>query len=330
MVDLKMQRRDFFSRIFFLGGGLFVAPAPLLNTRLFASAEFKSRIVFAKDEFLFANKTVQAERLLKLLDRGMQALFNCDEPLDGWGKIVHPGEVVGIKVNCLSGRGSTHRELVNAICERLQEAGIEAGNIIIWDRLNRDLEAGGFKISDRKAGLRCFGNDAVGFEERLETFGAAGSLVSQIVSSMCDVIINLPTLKDHSIAGVTGALKNMFGAIHNPNKYHLYNGNPYIADVNMLPSIRNKVRLTIMDAVEAQYEGGPSFMPQWRWNFNGLIMGLDRVALDYTAWQIIDKKRLEMGFKSLKESGREPKYIATAAAHGLGLNDPARIEVISV
>ena len=57
--------------------------------------------------------------------------------------------------------------------------------------------------------------------------------------------------------GVTIALKSMFGAIHNPNKYHMNVGNPYVADVFMLPPIRQKVRLHICDATTAQYGAGP-------------------------------------------------------------------------
>src|SRR5208283_4390145 len=79
----------------------------------------------------------------------------------------------------------------------------------------------------------------------------------------------------------TMELKNLFGAIHNPNKYHLNVGDPYVADVNMLPPIRQKVRLHICDATTAQYEGGPSYMPQWTWPCNSLLVSRDPVALDF-------------------------------------------------
>ena len=104
--------------------------------------------------------------------------------------------------------------------------------------------------------------------------GSAASLLSKTLTQTCDAVINLPVLKDHGIVGVTMALKNLFGAIHNPNKYHSDVGDPYVADVYMLPPIRQKVRLAICDATTAQYEGGPSYMPQWGWSYNGL----DRVA----------------------------------------------------
>jgi hypothetical protein len=124
----------------------------------------------------------------------------------------------------------------------------------------------------------------------------------------------------------------MFGAIHNPNKYHPNAGDPYVADVNALPEIRSKIRLTICEALQAQYEGGPTYMPQWTWPYNGLLVARDPVALDTTGWQIIEKKRAEMGLKPLAAMKREPRYIATAsdAGHRLGTNDPKRIERLEV
>jgi uncharacterized protein (DUF362 family) len=261
----------------------------------------------------------------------LQSFYACDSPIEAWKRVVRPGEVVGLKVNCLSGRGnSTRVQLVEAICERLQQAGIPQNNIVIWDRLNRDLESAGFRISSR--GIRCLGNDTSGYENELSIYGNAGSLLSKTITRVCDAVINLPVLKDHGIVGVTMALKNMFGAIHNPNKYHVNVGDPYVADVNMLPAIREKVRLHICDATTAQYEGGPSYMPQWTWPYNGLIVASDPVALDYTGWQIIEHKRSEKGMKTLKDLKREPVYIATAAdpEHRLGTNDPRRIERVEV
>jgi uncharacterized protein (DUF362 family) len=293
----------------------------------------KSRIVIARDLKLQqpAGGGLDSSRLLKLLDGAVQALYECGSPEEAWKKIVRPGEVVGLKVNCLAGKGnSTRPELVEAICERLREVGIK--EMVIWDRLNADLESARFRIVERGSGVRCFGNDTLGFEDELAIYGSVGSLLAKTLTQVCDAVINLPVLKDHGIAGVTLALKSMFGAIHNPNKYHVDVGDPYVADVNMLPAIRQKLRLHILDATRAQYEGGPSYMPQWTWPYNGLLVARDPVALDYVGWQIIEKKRAEMGMKSLKALKREPTYIATAAdpQHGLGTNEPQRIERVEV
>lgn len=292
----------------------------------------KSKLVISRDAKLRPSKAgVDSARLLNVLDRAMQALYDCDSPLEAWKKVVRPGETVGLKVNCLAGKGnSTSVELVDAICQRLQQAGIK--DIIIWDRLNADLESARFRVVERGSGIRRFGNDTLGYESELATFGSVGSLMSRILTQACDAIINLPVLKDHGIAGVTVALKSMFGAIHNPNKYHLNAGDPYVPDVFMLPPIRQKVRLHICDATTAQYEGGPSYMPQWTWPYNGLLVSRDPVALDCMGWQIIEKKRAAMGMKSLKDLKREPTYIATAAdsKHRLGTNDPNQFEVVEI
>jgi len=274
-----------------------------------------------------------SSRLLKLLDRSMQSLYGTDTPQEAWKKLVRPGDVVGLKVNCLAGRGiSTSVSVVEAITERLEEAGIPPKDIVVWDRLNSDLESAGFRVTSRPDRLRSIGNDTLGYEEDLAIYGQVGSRLAKTLTEICNVVINLPVLKDHSIVGVTLALKNLFGAIHNPNKYHLNVGDPYVADVNALEPIRKKVRLHICDATTAQYEGGPTFMPQWTWPFNGLLLSRDPVALDTVGWQILEQKRAEKGMPSLEAAGRLPHYLRTAAdrEHRLGTNDLSEIEVKKV
>jgi len=296
------------------------------------AATEKSRVVIATDPQLRgARSSVDSAAVLRLLDRSMQLFFGTKNELDPWKRLVRPNEVVGIKVNCLAGKGlSTNTLLVDAVVERLRQAGTPPGNIVIWDRANDDLESAGYKIASRSGQLRCIGNDVLGYEDDLSISGSVGSRLCRTITQLCDAVISLPVLKDHGIVGVTMALKNFFGAIHNPNKYHLQTGDPYIADAYLLPPIRQKVRLTICDATTACYEGGPSFLPQWTWPCNSLIVSRDPVALDYTGWRLIEKKRVEKGMPSLAAVGREPRYIATAAdaRHRLGTNDPACIELV--
>ncbi len=290
-----------------------------------------SRVVIARDPALRAGGGPDGARLGKLLDRLLQAFYGVDNPGEAWRRLVRPGEVIGLKVNCLAGKGaSTHPELVEAIMERLQQAGIRARDILVWDRLSEDLESAGYRIATGRDRARVMGNDLLGYEDELSAFGSAASLLAKALTQVCDGVINLPVLKDHGIVGVTLAMKNLFGAVHNPNKYHPNTGDPYVADVYMLPPIRQKVRLTICDAVNGQYEGGPSYMPQWSWPFNGLLAARDPVALDWTGWQILEQERARRGLKPLKDAGREPKWILTAARHGIGTNDPGRIERLEV
>ena len=331
------SRRDFLRKS--LVGGAFLcagsaagklAAAEPVATPVVPKA--KSRVVVARDPQLRGTgSAVDSSRLLALLDRAMQTLFDRDHPAEAWAKVVRPGDTVGLKVNTLGGRGiSTNSLLVAAVCERLQEVGIKASDIVVWDRESNELERAGFHISIGGNRVQCYGTDRVDYEEDLVAYGSVGSRLSKILTQRTNVLINLPVLKDHDGAGVTIALKNMYGVIHNPNKYHPDGCNPFVADVNMLPEIRTRMRLTICDATTAMYEGGPAFKPEFSWNANVLLISQDPVALDHTGWQIIERKRAEKGWKTLEAEGRPPRYIATAAdsEHRLGNNDPAKISVV--
>ncbi len=327
-----MNRREFIKKNIYAGYLLYSGIR--LSDNNVSSPVKNSKIVISNDDSVrIKDFRYNANILSSMLDKSMNNLFGTKSAVDAWKMVVNASDIVGLKVNCLSGkRMSTSVELVNAIISKLLKAGVKKRNIIIWDRMNIDLERAGFKINTKGSDVKCIGNDTAGFKNELAIYGEIGSLLSRTLTDYCSVVINLPVLKDHGIVGITLSLKNFFGAIHNPNKYHKKIGDPYIADLWLIPDIRNKTKLIICDALTAQYEGGPPYKPQWVWDFNGIIVGQDPVALDYVGWKIIEKKRKEKGIKSLKEVGREPNYINTAADinHGIGNNNPDRIEVINI
>ncbi|MGC1872303.1 MAG: DUF362 domain-containing protein [Acidobacteriaceae bacterium] len=288
----------------------------------------KSKVVIVRDDKLRTpGPGPDPARVAAMLDRAMQTYAGSRDAVDPWKRIVQPGQVVGLKVNTIAGKGlSTNIALVEAICVRLQQAGIRAGDIIVWDRTNRELQRAGYTLSTDPAKVRCFGTDSIGYEAAQLSFGQVNTQVSKILTQ-CDVVINVPILKHHGGAGVTMAMKNMYGVIKNPNEQHGGGCNPYVADLNAIPEIRNKLRFIVGDVMTSQYHGGPGFNPAYTWNYDGLMVGEDRVAIDYTGWQIIRRKRAEMGMPTLEEAGTPPLYIETAAnqQHRLGTDDPARI-----
>jgi len=324
------SRRDFL-KTFLVGAAALGASGTLAHAEEPAA---KSRVVLARDGNVFgADGALDHGRTLNLLDRAMEAMYELSDPVAAWKKVIRPGERVSLKVNVLGGKGlRSNPMLVDAICERLQGAGVRARDIIVWDRDTDELERTGFRVSDDPNKVRILGTDRFGFEDEHSTHGSVASRLSKILTRECDVMINVPVLKDHEGAGVTVALKNMYGVIHNPNKMHPNNCNPYIADLNMLPEVRGKMRLTICDATTAGYEGGPGYKPQFAWKANSILVSRDPVALDYSAWQIIERKRAEKGLKSLEAEKRAPIHIVTAAdaQHRLGTNDPNRINVVEV
>jgi uncharacterized protein (DUF362 family) len=302
---------------------------------LAATNTSKSKVVVARDAALHdANGVLDEKRVSALLDRAIATYTGHDKPVAAWKSIVPVGKVIGLKVNGLGGKGiSTHATLVMAVCERLQEAGVKPGEIIIWDRGARDLQACGLTVSTDPSRIRVIGNDVAGYEEEGVAFGTAVNVkLAKILTRECAMVINLPILKDHQMAGVTFSMKNMYGVVEKPFELHANGCSPAVADLNCIPTVREKVRFTIGDAMSSVYDGGPSFHPERLWQPNALIVGEDRVAIDHTAWQMIARKRAEAGVPTLEAAGRPPRYIPIAAdsTHGLGTNDPQRIHLLEV
>ena len=103
-----------------------------------------------------------------------------------------------------------------------------------------------------------------------------------------NALISVPVLKDHNLAGVSLGMKNFYGAIHNPNKYHDHNCDPYVSDVVSHRYIAPKWRLTVCDATLAQYHAGPGRHPGFAWPFGGLIVSNDVVAADAVAADVLE------------------------------------------
>jgi uncharacterized protein (DUF362 family) len=298
----------------------------------------KSKVVIARDPALHAAGTQPNEqRVINLLDRAMASYSGRDRPVDAWKHIIAMSQaqdkVIGLKVNGLGSKGiATHTSLILAVAERLQQAGVKPGNILVWDQNTRFLEACGMSVNTDPSRIRCYPSDVAGFEDQESSWGVARIRITKILTRECAMVINLPILKDHSMAGVTFALKNMYGVVDRPFTLHADNCNPAVADLNAIPIFREKIRLTIGDAMSSVYEGGPGFKPEHLWYPNALIVGEDRVAIDHTAWGMLEKQRAAVGMPTFEAAGRPPRYIATAAdaAHKLGTNDPKRINLVQV
>lgn len=296
----------------------------------------KSKIVVVRSsDVIRASGKVNTELLARTVEQGLCRLTSEEEPADAISHFYSPKDKIGLKVNCLAGRmASTHPEIALVVADLLKTIGIKDKNIVVWDRSSRELKEIGFPLNANGSGPRCFGTDAqgVGYSQELINYKQIGSLLSRVMESFTNVQVNLPVLKDHSLSGVTCALKNYFGAVHNPNKYHDDGCDPFIADLNQVPQIREQQRLVVCDALRVQFNGGPSYHPQWAENFGGIIVGEDPVAVDFVGYQIIDRIRRKHGLPDLEKAGRKPKHIFTAAdeKHKLGMASLERIELVEM
>jgi uncharacterized protein (DUF362 family) len=267
--------------------------------------------------------------LRAMLDAGLIALSGQKDASAALAKYFHPGERVGLKINGLAGRkAATHVELVDELSILLGKANIEGRQQIVFDRFARDLTASGFAARPR--GYRCVGNDEAGHEDELVQMPSSASRLSRVLTTQVDGVLNLPILKQHMLAGMTGALKNNFGCIHNPNKMHIDNCDPYIAEVNAVPEIRSKQRLVIMDALRPVLDNGPSYQPGMAEVANVLLFATDLVAVDTVAVGILEELRAKRELPTLAKAGIAPTYLATASKMGLGVSDRSRIDVVTI
>ncbi len=269
--------------------------------------------------------------ILTMLKKGLEALSGAARAEEALREWFRPGETVGLKVNTIGRRAlSTSPETALTLGLWLGQTVGREENVIIWDRTDEELKEAGYRISTSPGSLKIFGtnNRRAGYQSEPTAHRHLGSLFSRIQAELIQASISLALLKDHGLAGVTAGLKNYFGAIHNPNKYHDSNCNPYIAELFETEPIRRKHRLTILDALRVQYHRGPAYHPQWLAASRKFIFSLDPVAADTVGWKIIEELRAKKGLPSLKEEGRAPGYLLTAEKLNLGQARLENIEII--
>jgi len=278
-----------------------------------------------------SNKEINSEKLNNLYKRGFHLLTGFKDSKNSIKRLLSTDKKTGIKINTIGGRSLSTRPKVSLfLADYLIKGGFQEKDILIWDRTNRELRSADYRLNMNQGGIKIFGTDSnpIGYDKDLTVHRSIGSRFSSIQSDIISQSISLAILKDHGLAGITAGMKNYFGSIHNPNKYHDYNCNPFVADLFDTAAIREKHKLTVIDALTVQFHKGPAYHSLWAENYGGLIMSTDPVAADYIGWQVIEELRKKHGLPSLKEENREPLYIKTAEELGLGSADPANISII--
>ncbi len=293
-----------------------------------------SKVVLVKGKgVLGQNNTIDQKKLSLMYSRGFELLLSSKNSQESLRHLFKSSDNVGIKINTIGGkRISTYPEVSHSLAKLLAGSGIPESNLIIWDRTNRELREAGYRLNASRSGLKVHGTDTqvnwAGYNYDLVSHLNIGSRFTKIQSNFATVSISLAILKDHGMAGVTAGMKNYFGAIHNPNKYHDTNCDPYVAELFETEPIKEKHKLSILDCIIVQYHRGPSYHARWAEKYETLIFGLDPVATDFIGWQVIEKLRADNGLPSLKEESREPTYLKSAEKMGLGKANSNDIKVM--
>jgi len=198
-----------------------------------------------------------------------------------------------LKPNLISARppedaATTHPAVVEAVCSVLRDFGIE---IIIGDSSAVVLFGGtreAFRVCGIEEAAKKFGAMLVAFEtsKRVER-KIPGGLYLESVSlpaevEEADFIINLPKLKTHTLTVYTGAVKNLFGLVSNPERIRLHREADAEQFCAALLDVYSAVkpRLSIMDGILAHEGNGPTAGSPLEAGV--LAAAADALALDWT------------------------------------------------
>jgi uncharacterized protein (DUF362 family) len=271
------------------------------------------------------SEQIQPEVVREMMTRGMLQLTGASNIRDAWSRFIEKDDVVGIKVNCV---GRPHvvssPEVVAEVVRNVTALGVPLERIHIYERFESQMEEAGYPRAV-PAGVQYFGAERArgtnlsydpAMYVEVDFFGEEDtrSNIIKIVSRNITKIINIPNIKDHGAAGVTGCLKNIaYGSFSNVARSHrdtVTHTRTFIGTLAASEPVRSRTVLQIMDGLKGVWHGGP-FAAEKKFRFlpKQMMFGTDPVAIDRLALDIVDDYRKSKGAISVWE--RDPKYLRT-------------------
>ena len=308
------------------------------------------------------SEKVDVPTVREMISQGMRMLTGDADARDSWARFFNPADVVGIKVNCSGAPGiMSTPEVVGEIVRNLGMVGLKPDQIWLYERFQGQVNSVHY---DRyvPAGVHIWTAEhnrgsIAGYDPDVyvdvDFFGEEDtrSNMVRVVTEHLTKIINVPNMKDHGAAGVTGCLKNIgYGSFSNVARSHSgFKTNTYsfIGTLASVEPLRSRTVLAIMDGLRGVWHGGP-FSPSRKFRFypKQMMFGTDPVAIDHLELDLIDGKRKAEHATSVWDRSmahikpgrdydqnpsidrfiREPGHIEYASTLGLGVYDLNKID----
>jgi len=144
------------------------------------------------------------------------------------------------------------------------------------------------------------------------------------LAEKCTALISMPGLKTHALTGLGTVMKNYITFSGKASYYHKEK-NVELGAIWLMPVVKDKTRIVIVDALTALCAQGPQKDPKYMWNYSGLIVSTDPVAAETISLKIIQAKRNQVKGETWEIS---PPPLCVAAAdkeYHLGTSDLAKI-----
>ena len=309
------------------------------------------------------SEKVDVPTVREMISQGMRVLTGDSDARDSWARFFNSADVVGIKVNCSGAPGiMSTPEVVAEIVRNLGVVGLKPNQIWIYERFQNQVNTVHY---DRyvPAGVHIWTAEhdrgsIAGYDPNtyvdVNFFGEEDtrSNIARVVTEHLTKIINVPNMKDHGAAGVTGCLKNIaYGSFSNVARSHSgikTNTYSFVGTLASVEPVRSRTVLAVMDGLRGVWHGGP-FSPSRRFRFypKQMMFGTDPVAMDRLLLDVIDGKRKAEHATSVWDRSmahikagpeydqnpsidryiREPGHIEYAGTLGLGVYDLEKIHV---
>lgn len=270
-----------------------------------------------------------------MLEKGMTAFTGAPNIVEAMKKFIHKNDVVAIKVNGIALQAlATNFELILPVVEAVLKVGVPASKVTVYEQYPNFLMGTrvGRKGYDLPAGVKTATHNNKNHPmPYVRIYNGIPTKYCRFLLE-ATAVINISMIKDHSICGYTGLLKNMtHGNVNNPQDHHAHNASPQIAMLYNHPIVTSRVRLNITDGFKVKYDRGPlDKQPRTKTPHGAVYVSTDPVAMDRLGWGIVEAERKKRNLKPLKEVHREPRYIKVAGELGLGIYDLNAIRLQTV
>ena len=265
----------------------------------------------------------------EMLRRALEELTGKADLAEAAKLLVHPDDKVCVKVNGIALQNmATNKELVLPLLDAMIASGVPAKNITVLEQYPGFMHGTRITAGGVPAGVSVVwhsNNDATMDWRTIPGTQRHTKFVRALTESTA--LINFALIKDHSICGYTGSLKNMtHGCSVNPQDFHDHHASPQIAILSAQDILRSRLRLCVYDGFKLMAHGGPLYKhPEYVIPHESVYVSTDPVAMDTVGWGEVEKARAGFRLKSLTDEGRAPLYIQAAADLGVGVADMNKI-----
>ncbi len=269
----------------------------------------------------------------RMLEKVMMELTGAADLASALGKFVHAADTVAIKVNGLAGQNghtmAANFELIDPLVRGLIKLGVPAAKIRVFEQTEKFLA--GTRVNERSWQLPKGVKTGVHHKSKavMSPIEVNKGIPMRFVTYLTEAtaLIDVSQIKDHSIYGYTGAIKNIsHGCQTNPQDQHDGDSDqPSVIYAHEI--VQSRMRLHIVDAFKILYDGGPFDNPRARALHGAVYASTDGVALDTLGVQVVEEARKNKKLKTLAAAGREPAYIRAGQRLKAGIADPKRIRL---